>query len=582
MIAHLVLQNQNRSIHGITVNELESILAQFADDTNLFLEYNYNCLEAVCQTFKNIEENIGLKISYEKTNVYRVGSLKNSNAKLYTSKELNWTNKDIHTLGVYISCSGDKVEKNFTEIMTKVHNVIDNGCNRTLTLIGKILTINTLIGSLFVYRMNVMLDLDKKQIGTINDMIMKYLGGEKRAKVSKDLLCKSREQGGLKLVDIECKQKALKIQWIYKMERDPFINECANVNLQPVLRECIWKCNLHRKHVNTLFPENNLWTQMLKAWCEINYVSPEGRNQCLEEIIWLNSELLIDKKPFFFEEWFRAGIVKISDIVQEDGRYTEFVTLKESAPNIKWLEYLQIVNAIPRTWKNWLKSNNEGELAGEKMYDILRSSQKVARKVYEILIDNDQALNKYANRWGEQGIIFEYEQYCKCFANLHKQTKIPKYVNFQYLLLLDKIRTNEILYEWKIVESPLCTFCSLENESLKHMLYDCIYVSDIINYLAELIESQDGERLSYISLIFNDYGINNYNIVNFVSIFIKQYIYRCRYGRKKPSINRMTVELEFLEHLEYCSAKYRGKLHKHIRKWSPVFTYLENLEINNL
>ena len=77
-------------IKGITVYDITTLLAQFADDTTLFLSYDTISLNAVIDTFKIIEENTGLKINCDKTALYRIGSIANSNAQLYTQKNFTW------------------------------------------------------------------------------------------------------------------------------------------------------------------------------------------------------------------------------------------------------------------------------------------------------------------------------------------------------------------------------------------------------------------------------------------------------------------------------------------------------------
>ena len=42
-----------------------------------------------------MSESDQFKVSYEKNNIYRIGSLKNSNAKVYTQKCLNWSDSDM-------------------------------------------------------------------------------------------------------------------------------------------------------------------------------------------------------------------------------------------------------------------------------------------------------------------------------------------------------------------------------------------------------------------------------------------------------------------------------------------------------
>ena len=77
---------QNKEIKGIRIGKRWHILSQFADDTTLYLQYDPIVLNQVVGTFALIEAQTGLKVSYDKTMVYRTGSIANTNAKIYTTK----------------------------------------------------------------------------------------------------------------------------------------------------------------------------------------------------------------------------------------------------------------------------------------------------------------------------------------------------------------------------------------------------------------------------------------------------------------------------------------------------------------
>ena len=109
VMTHLI--KQHSSIKGISINELEEILSQFADDTSLFLKWDQDCLNALCEVLSQIEANIGLRVSYDKTTLYRIGSLSKTSARLYTAQDFKWSNDDIHVLGVYLACDGKSCGK---------------------------------------------------------------------------------------------------------------------------------------------------------------------------------------------------------------------------------------------------------------------------------------------------------------------------------------------------------------------------------------------------------------------------------------------------------------------------------------
>ena len=87
IMTHMIFQNEN--IHGINVNGIGQTLSQFADDTSVYLKYERLCLEEFTKTLVCVESQLGLKISYEKTTVYRIGSLWNTEVRLYTQKRVN-------------------------------------------------------------------------------------------------------------------------------------------------------------------------------------------------------------------------------------------------------------------------------------------------------------------------------------------------------------------------------------------------------------------------------------------------------------------------------------------------------------
>ena len=118
LMSRLILQNVN--IKRITIHGVESILSQFADDTAAFLEYNEIVINEFANTLSTVEAQMGLKISYEKTTIYRVGSLHNTNAQFYTQRNFKWSNEDIKLLGMSIPCDGSYSNKNWSDVIDKI------------------------------------------------------------------------------------------------------------------------------------------------------------------------------------------------------------------------------------------------------------------------------------------------------------------------------------------------------------------------------------------------------------------------------------------------------------------------------
>ena len=77
------LIRENEDIQGIVIDGLPFKSNQFADDMNLFSLFEEKSLNSAISTLAFFERNTGLKLNYDKTNVYRIGSLKNSQAKIH-------------------------------------------------------------------------------------------------------------------------------------------------------------------------------------------------------------------------------------------------------------------------------------------------------------------------------------------------------------------------------------------------------------------------------------------------------------------------------------------------------------------
>ena len=192
VMAHKILQNPQ--IQGITIGEVKLAISQFADDTVLFINYDLDKLNAIISTFNNIEVNTGLKINYDKTTIYCIGSLKDSNAQLYTSKNFAWSDGDINVLGVNIT-NGDPTSDALNECIDKMETTCAHWYHRQFTLIGKILIINTLCSSLFVYKMLVLPSLTKAEVKRIYNIINDFIWKGWRTKIPLKTLMNLKSMG---------------------------------------------------------------------------------------------------------------------------------------------------------------------------------------------------------------------------------------------------------------------------------------------------------------------------------------------------------------------------------------------------
>lgn len=554
----------------------KQLISQFADDTDLFLKFDYDVLQETIEVLYQVECSLGLKVNYDKTTVYRIGSIANSNAFLYTRKTLTWTNDPINILGVIVSNSMEVQELNFSATFKKMKMIINSWSNRILTLSGKVLLVNSLIASLFVYKLQVLPTLHNDYRNRYVQLVLQFLWGDKKPKIPFDILTKSRECGGLRLADLSLRDASLKAQWVRIIKDNDFFFSVAD-NVLGNYGVLIWFANLNTNHIKQLFA-SSFWCDVLLAWSKYNFHQPNSHAQVLQQIIWLNSNICVHGRPVCFKEAYQAGIGHVVDIYQ-NGAFLSYQAVRNKYGNcISWLKYYQLVSSIGSTWGALLINPNIGDVIMYR-YVYIKSFGSICNTVYNQFITDKTAVNRYWESWNRE-INFTYDSYIKSFENNVKVTIATKYRDFQYRFLLRKTLTNSTLYHYGMAESKMCTFCNERVETLVHLFFMC-EVSDriwqsVIQYVNDLEIANDLDY-SIANRILNCVSVKPAHIVNCLILVTKQYLFRCKCNKTKPEIDALKAEFILLERIEHRIAIQTNRFKRHSLRWNKDYVSETNL-----
>ena len=116
---------------------------------------------------------------------------------------------------------------------------------RKLNLMGRVLVVNTLVESLFVYKMSCLELLPDEMYLAFHNVIIEYIWKGTKPRLKLPVLQAPKYQGGLRLVNLKYKHFSLLIQWIKTVENDPFLEYCMYEALIPQIGKFIWSVNLH-------------------------------------------------------------------------------------------------------------------------------------------------------------------------------------------------------------------------------------------------------------------------------------------------------------------------------------------------
>ena len=279
------------SIRGISIDGQETKLLQYADDTTATLS-DLNSARAFFDLLDTFKLLSGLTINYSKTEGMWIGSCRNNVSKPFGIK---WPNKPIKALGVYYSYDLALLrEKNFIENLDKIKKLLYLWSNRGLSLYGKVTVIKSLVIPKFVYTCSLMPVADEF-VKELNRLIYKFLwnGTDKVTRLS---TINNYAKGGLKMIDLDCMIKSLRLAWlqrIYNVTEGPWKWYLSHL-LAKFGGLFLFNCNYD---ANDLQVPSLFYSQVLTWWSDLREVFTSSKDW--HNIIWNNQDIHIDGSPVF-------------------------------------------------------------------------------------------------------------------------------------------------------------------------------------------------------------------------------------------------------------------------------------------
>ena len=206
----------NGNIKGITVNNIEIKISQYADDTTLILDGSKNSLLSSLAVLDDFSKVSGLRLNDKKTEALWIGSSIENDKILLPGKNLKWPKTKVKTLGLWISTDPDlSTRLNYDKKLEKVKEILNCWKYRRLTLLGKITVLKSLVVSQLVYLLSP-LRSNNKILHEINDLFYSFLWNGKSDKIKRKVTINDPHDGGLRMIDLISFNKSRKTTWIKK------------------------------------------------------------------------------------------------------------------------------------------------------------------------------------------------------------------------------------------------------------------------------------------------------------------------------------------------------------------------------
>ena len=522
---------QNRNISGLVFNGVEIKVSQLADDTNCVVK-DENSLKHLLDTFCLFRSGTGLDINVDKTIARCLGNFSPSRDKLFG---LKWSQDPVHTLGVNLTGKEeDHYNLNFRSKISKLKQLLNSWKCRKLSLKGKITVINTLAISKLVYLANTILT-PEKVYKEVKEIILDFVWDGSTSKIAYSTLIQGIGKGGLKLVDLELKVKSLSITWVKRLTDE------SNGKWK-ALPSTFFNTN----NLNTYFSSNRsrltqldgpqFYKVMQNTWSDITKVIKPNEEIIQNQTIWENRYITIQNMPFTWKKWKDAGIIRIGNIIDNNGTYLNREQIQQKyGITVNFLELLQIRQSLPFEWRRIIEQSKNISNIDEPWFSyngkLLPISKANSKTAYIFFRDTNEKIPSCNRKWLEQFPHLNEKSLSDNFKRIFLMTKETKLQSFQYKVLHRYIQCRKKLHEMTIVDNPNCEHCGA-SDTIIHFFVDCDYVAQFWNTLQDWINAvyRDNNLLfSAENIIFGIDGETEISkVINYISLIAKYFIYTNR------------------------------------------------------
>ena len=541
---------KDQHIQGIIIPGGErSLIHQYADDTNITVK-NLDSVRRVIKLLEVYGKASGAKMNIEKSEILCVGNvdMQGCEIPLTVAKEM------IKVLGVNVGVNANEArDVTWTGVLNKVKQSLNLWKRRSLRLRGRVIVVNCLILSQ-VNHVLATLDLPLWVVKDLNRAIDHFLWDGKQAKIKHRVLMNEYKNGGLKLIDVEVKKRALRVKLVKK-----YLYNCNQYCWMGFFEECLHEyggCGVNG--LLMIFNKrrcegmSRFYREVFEAWGNyLKHVKYECGNKAevANQPIFHNPKLTLNNRVLVSQCFEEAGVKQVKHLLADSGnRFKSEGEIIETIHRVnrdvgKYIikgMYQKVMDALSPEWrKHMLGEGSVGE--PERMVDLtverkgkgVKFKEVQTKCVYMDFLGDGMERPTSEKVWAKVFVDFDVT---KVWGNLNVKYNCIECEHNDFKIRHNRIFTNVVLHQIDRNISRLCDVCKGTDENFNHYFVECPRLVGLFAKVKELLSTHCGvkvenpvewKKLLLFGMLGKVQGVN----VNLVNAFLSHVRYAIVYRR---------------------------------------------------
>ncbi len=434
-------------------------------------------------------------------------------------------------------------------------------------------------------------------------LFYKFIWGKGPERVKRAICIRRTVEGGLGMIDLRTIIRANRIktlqsiiegsneQWkvlprMYFKSMDTkygdtyyVLKACKNCKMPEFYKECIEALSTLTKHEDL----------------------PDSSVKILSQYLWGNPNITIKEEPLHDPIWCREGIKYVCDLFSNTGEIKrDYINKTISNKGSIILKLNKLIAAIPKIWKEVLTMEQGGndqslkEQGIHNMFCLTVEGESVdinglsLKKLKQILVPK-LCVSVCEQYWQDKFGDIEWNDVYDIYNNPLLERKIKEF-NWK---ILNKCLSTENRIKYFAESDGVCKLCSIEDENVEHMLFNCDalgeYWSCVFRLLKCVLSSiKVDEQIFFLGFNKEEHPIlNTRHVLNFVLAESKWIVWkrRCiiRYDNKWLTDKQMVcmIESRLLQRIKICEYQFPESNSKSNKILHDSLNNLKNAISNN-